>query len=750
MIFDEARWIFADTKSESGCPLFEKKFSVSKKAQAAEMFVTSVGIYNLFVNGTRIGDALFAPGFTSYHHRLQYQHYDITEQIVQGENTVGIHCANGWAVGYLGRGNTNHVFFDCILACGVIRIEYADGTSEQLVTDSTWDASLSGILKSEFYHGETVDYSAVKQSLGKAGEAPPPNTSLIPDEGVPVREQERISPVSLIVTPKGERVIDFGQNLAGYTEIRVKGNRGDRIRLTHAEVLDRDGNFYNANLELAKCENLYILSGGYDICKPSFSFQGYRYIRLDEYPFESVDLSSFTSVAIYSDMECTGTFECGQEAVNRLYQNTLWGQRSNFIDIPTDCPQRDERVGWTGDAQVFIRTAAIHYNISRFMQKWLKDMMLEQRADGAVESVVPAIPNRGSKIAAGWGDAAVICPWELYLAYGEAELLRTCYPMMEKWVEYVRKQGPEEYLWLGGDHYGDWLAFDIPLSPEVRQGATQTDLIASAFFAHSVDILKEAGRQIGKDVREYEDLSVSIRRAFHRTFMRDGLPVLYPAFDGLSANRAVQGLTQTAIVLILQFRLYQDDRERKMLTAKLVELIRGNGNRMTTGFLGTPYLLHALTDNGYSGVAYDLFLQEQCPSWLFPVHQGATTVWEHWDGIREDGSFWADCKNSFNHYAYGSVFDWVYGKVIGVEVPANGAGYRNVQITPYPDPRLGFAKGSIRTKFGILHSEWRYTGSEIHFFIVVPDGVKARICLPDGRMLNCSGGEHAFICKSTD
>lgn len=744
MVFQNAKWIAAVAEPAGGCPLFEKTICISKEIEKAEWLVTAIGVYDPLINGAKVGDALFAPGFTAYRKRLQYQTYDVTHLLRIGNNTLGIQCANGWAVGFLGRGNTDHVFFDRISAVGLLCVRYADGMCETFGTDASWRAVRSRIIESEFYHGETVDFSASPGAYGKAEEVCAPDTVLIPDEGVPVREQERLSPRKLIVTPKGERVLDFGQNLAGYVEIRIKGRCGDRITLSHAETLDADGNFYTKNLELARCRNTYILSGGDDICKPSFSFQGFRYVRLDEYPFETVDLSAFTSVAVYSDMRRTGSFVCGNEKINRLYRNTVWGQRSNFIDIPTDCPQRDERVGWTGDAQVFVRTAAINYDIGQFMKKWLNDMAVEQHTDGSVCSVVPDIPNRGTRTAAGWGDAAVICPWELYLAYGDETFLRDYFPMMERWVGYIRNQGPEEYLWLGGDHYGDWLAFDIPLSPDMRQGATQTDLIASAFYAHSVELLIAAGERIGKDVAEYRTLWRNIRKAFCRTFMKDGLPVLYPHFDGLSQNRTVKGCTQTAIVLILQFKLYENEKTRKKLAERLVQMLAENDGCMQTGFLGTPYLLHVLTDNGYPEKAYDLFLEERCPSWLYSVNRGATTIWEHWNGIREDGSFWADSKNSFNHYAYGCVFDWVYGKALGIRICPDGAGYRKIEIIPHPDRRLGYARGEILTPCGKLLVEWRFEEDCIRYETEIPAGTEARVRLPDGTCRQCGAGRYVF------
>ena len=741
-MFTSAQWLRADLPGASPCPLFETAFPLPSLPVRATLCATAVGIYQAFVNGDRVGTALYAPGWTSYPHRLQYQTYDVTALLRPGENRLGLQAANGWAVGYLGRGNTQHIFADHIQVLAELRLEFADGSTRVVGTDGSWQVFTDRILSSEFYHGETVDFNCVRVPHGPALPDRPPQAALIPDEGVPVREVVRVSPRALIVTPRGERVLDFGQNLAGYVELRIRGRRGDRVTLSHAEVLDRDGNFYTKNLELAQCRNTYILDGEEQLCKPCFSFQGYRYVRLDEYPFDTVDLSCFVSVAVCSDLTRTGRFVCGDRRINQLYRNTLWGQRSNFIDLPTDCPQRDERLGWLGDAQVFVRTAAINFRVDAFFRKWLNDLMLEQREDGALFGVVPKVPGRGTRISAAWGDAAVICPWELYMAYGNTEDLRRCFPMMKKWVDYVHSQGPAEYLWLGGDHYGDWLAADAKLSPEVRQGATQTDLIASAYFAWSTTLLIRAGEVLGEDMSAYRELLANIRRAFHAAFLRDGLPVLCPGFDAASTNRQVLPVTQTAIVLILHFGLYEGEQERRGLLERLVRMIEENGNRMTTGFVGTPYLLHVLTDHGRADKAYDLFLQEKSPSWLFSVNRGATTVWEHWDGIREDGSFWDDEKNSFNHYSYGSVFDWVYGKCLGITPLAPA--YRELLLQPHPDVRLGFMEGSVHTGRGLLSVAWHYTPDGVRYEAELPPDTRATLRLPGQSPVTCGPGSYVW------
>lgn len=743
-MINQAKWIYAPDTIGTVSPEFRKSFRLSETPVMATVNVTALGVYDLSVNAQKIGDAVMAPGWTDYNRRIQYQTYDITGQLKAGENTIGICAGKGWAIGRLVWKKRRTVFSDRIEVIAHITLEYRDGTKETLMTDDSWQVYTTGILDSELYDGETYDATAEIRCMGNAlVNESTTDAVLVPQAGAYIREQERVAAKEWILTPKGERVIDFGQNLAGYVEIRVKGRRGDRIVISHAEVLDKEGNFYTDNYRTAQNRNVYVLSGGEDVFKPHFCFQGYRYIRLDEYPFDEIDLSCFTSVAVYSDLKRTGHFVCGNEKINQLYSNILWGQRSNFVDVPTDCPQRDERLGWTGDAQVFCRTACINYHTEKFFRKWLGDMMLDQTPGGGVGDVIPVVEIW--RISAAWGDAATICPWEVYLAYGNREMLREHYGMMKKWVEYMHSSGEEEFLWMGGAHYGDWLAMDSV--GNICEGATQTDLIASAFFAYSTELVIRAGKVLGEDTSYFEKLYQNVRQAFRRAFMKNGLPVLYPKCDGLTTDRPVKGETQTAIVLILKFGLCED-KEREGLVNRLIAMIRENGGCMSTGFVGTPHILHALSENGRIDAAYDLLLQEKNPSWLFSVNQGATTIWEHWDSLKEDGSFWSTSMNSFNHYAYGSVFDWLFGVASGIRVEDDGAGYRHVSIAPHPDRRLGFVENSVETAGGVLASSWHYHGNELRYEIEIPEGTVADLTLPGQAVQRLSAGSYLFVRKA--
>ena len=731
-----AKWIYAGVDMQGVLPIFQKRVRFSRIPKRAIAYVSAMGVYDFFVNDKKVGDALFAPGLTSMNDFVQYQEYDITDLIAE-DMLFGIRVARCWV---------SPEYSEEIAGIAAIYVEYQDGCGEEIYTDESWEVYKSQTLFSSWYDGETLDLTAPISRIGNA-KTYAINTRLIPQIGEYVRERERVKAVALITTPKGERVVDFGQNLAGYVEIRYRGKKGDRIRISHAEVLDKDGNFYKENYRKAKNDIIYVLDGQREIFKPSHTYQGYRYIRLDEFPEENIDLEIFTSVAVYSDMQRTGYFSCGHEKLNRLYENILWGQRSNFLDNPTDCPQRDERFGWTGDAQIFCRTACIQYNVEKFFKKWLACLASDQHSDGKLPYI---IPDRGWGIDEGsavWGDACTIVPWELWLAYGNKDILEVSYPVMTRWIGYIQSVSKEPFLWIGSAQFGDWLALDT--DEDVYVGATQTDFIASLFFAHTLFLTVKTGKVLGEDVLYYEMLYQRVRNAFRKAFLQDGMPVLYPNGDCKDRSqesryqRTVKAVTQTSLALLLHFELCEN-HEKEKIAKKLVELIRENGNRLTTGFVGTPYLLHALSANGYVDVAYDLLLQENYPSWLYSVNHGATTMWEHWDGIKEDGSFWATDMNSFNHYAYGAVYDWIFGVAAGIKVREDGVGYRHVSIVPNPEKRIGRLKVSYETGRGILSSAWQFEDGGITYTFSIPEGTIADVSLPNGQCLTLSVGEYSF------
>jgi len=742
-----AQWISSPVDTGAAACTFEKQFVLNQPVKKATLCATAMGIYAACLNGKRVGKNVLAPGWTCYKERIQYQTYDVTG-LLAANNTLSVGVGQGWAVGYIGHVNTNHWYADQTSLLCWLDIVYADGSKQCIATDSSWEVYTNEVTFSEIYHGETVDKTADKKLLGFA-KPDKLATKVVRQVGEDITEQERLAPVDFFVTPKGERVIDFGQNMTGYVELSITAPRGSRIVVHHAEVLDREGNFYTDNYRSARNENTYICSGEQDVFKPTYSFQGFRYIRLAEYPFEEVDLSGFTAIAVNSELKRTGYYRCGNEKINQLYHNIIWGQKSNYLDVPTDCPQRDERLGWTGDAQVFCRTAAINFDVEKFFEKWLGDMAIEQaKENGAVRGVIPECQPYAARISAAWGDAACIIPWQLYEAYGNQKLLRKHLPMMKAWVDFLRRFGPEEYLWLGGYHYGDWLAMDAGEDSYV--GATANDLIASAFFAHSTELVIRAGEVLGDDVSEYQALYANVRKAFREYFMENGMPKEeFPLTEELVPGRKKtidtvrKGVTQTGITLILHFNLCEE-AERPALAAKLVELIRQNEGRMTTGFVGTPYLLHVLSAHGYTDVAYELLMQERNPSWLYSVTHGATTMWEHWNSVKEDGSFWSTDMNSFNHYAYGSVFDWIFGVSSGITPVAADPAYRSVNIAPHPARVLGFADASIDSRNGRIRSYWYYKGDKVYYEFDIPAGVTAHISLPSGKEYTLSGGNYYF------
>ncbi len=729
-----AQWITTGEHTD-GAVTFRKEVAADRPLKKAILSVSAIGVYVPYLDGKRIGTSVLMPGWTNYDIRVQYQTYDVTALVTPGKHCLEIGVGNGWALGDI----CQHTYADCTAMIASLDMIYEDGTKESVETDPTWEVVSSQVLFSDLYMGETIDKTAPVKLLGTATTANV-KAKLIPQVGEWITEQERLAPVAVIKTPNGETVIDFGQDMTGYAEVSIQAPRGSRIVLHHGEVLDKDGNFYNANYRDARNEIIYVCSGEHDVFKPLYSFQGFRYLHVVEYPYETIDPNAFRAIVVHSEMKRTGHFRCGNEKINQLYHNVIWGQKSNYLDIPTDCPQRNERMGWTGDTQVFARTAAINYDVETFFKKWLGELALSQGADGATPGIAPHARWGGGKASAAWGDAACVIPWEIFSAYGNTTLLKEHFPMMKKWVDYMHADGSEEFLWLGGDHYGDWLAMDN--GEDNLTGATSTDLIGSAFFAYSTSLLIKAGHALGYDMTDYETLHQNILLAFRAHYLFDGELHQYPDLHkgGVSQENPPKE-TQTAYVLILHFGLCEE-KDRQRFADRLAQMIRENGTRMTTGFVGTPYLLHVLTENGHCDLAYDLLFQEKTPSWLYSVCHGATTMWEHWNGIKEDGSFWSTSMNSFNHYAYGAVFDWIFGKAIGI-TPLEPA-YREVSIVPHPDSRLGFAESTLQTRNGLIRVHWYYKEDTVYYECDIPDGMTAHLVLPSGYSETLTSGSYYF------
>ncbi len=717
----QAQWIGAP-KDWEGCPVFERKIHLRQPAQKARIYATAYGLYEIEINDRRVGDEYFAPGLTSYQKRLQYQCYDGTDYFHAGDNTVRITLAKGWCKGRYPF-QTGKDSFGCPENALLAEIRIVTEEGEQVYgTDTDWLCKKSPILWSEIYDGEEycaymeedTASSPVSYSLGY--------DSIIAQQCDGVRVMQTVSPVALITTPKGEQVIDFGQNMVGWAEFTVTGRKGETVVLSHGEVLDQEGNFYLDNLRTAKQQVCYTLKEGTQTYHPHFSFQGFRYVRVDQFPGE-ISLSQFQGKVIYTSMEQTGHFACSNPLVNQLYHNILWSQKGNFIEIPTDCPQRDERVGWTGDAQVFCETAALNMDVSGLFHKWLGDMIADQTPEGATLIFVPSMKE--DKTAAAWGDAVTICPWQMYLAYGDTRLLERQYPSMKKWVQYLRHQGDNEFLWNTGFQFGDWLGMDAAQGS--YSGATSKDFIATAFYAYSTWITYRAAAALGKkeDAEQLRELYQNIVAAFQKEFT--------------TASGRLSEPTQTAHALAMLFGLAPDpDRTARDLQT----LIENNHNRLTTGFVGTPYLCPALSKAGLHDIAYRLVLQQEFPSWLFSVKQGATTIWEHWDGIKSDGSFWSADMNSYNHYAYGSIGAWMFRTVAGIS-PLE-PGYQKIKIAPVTSPRLDWAEASLDTPYGTVFSRWERKQGKIQYTVTVPCNTTARWQDQTGTVKELLPGSYSF------
>ncbi len=722
----KAKWIqvtYKEDETGQPSPLFRKEFKIGKKVKSATAYITSLGLYEASLNGKRIGDAYLTPGWTSYNKRLQYQQYDVTHLLREGDNCVGAILGNGWYRGFIGfEGQKNYYGKELGLLLQ-LTMNYTDGTSETIGTDTSWKCSTGSVVASEIYHGETVDNRKDKPGWNTVGYkdsdwlpvkiAGGEPVNIIATYNEPIRKKEFIKPVKMITTPKGEKVIDFGQNLTGWVQLNAKGNAGDKISIYHAEVLDKQGNFYIANLRPAKQLNTFILKGGsQEYFEPRFTFQGFRYIKVES----TLDLKmeNFTAAVLYSDIKTTGTFTCSNPLINQLQHNIQWGQKGNFLDVPTDCPQRDERLGWTGDAQAFARTAAFNMDVHNFFVKWLKDVEADQ-VDGSVPWVVPNVLGPNATGSAGWADAATIIPWNMYLAYGDKKVLEEQFNSMKAWVDWIHRKSTN-YLWNTGFHYGDWLFYRPFDDNDGRSAVTDKYLIAQTFFAHSTQLVVNAANVLGKkdEAAKYSDLLQKVKDAFNKEYV--------------TSNGRLISSTQTAYVLALNFDMLPEDL-RQPTAQRLVDNIKSYDTHLTTGFLGTPYLTHVLSRFGYTDVAYSLLLQESYPSWLYPVKMGATTIWERWDGIKPDSTFQVPTMNSFNHYAYGAIGDWMYRVIGGIDTQTAWPGYKKIVINPHYDPRITNSITTLQTPYGKLESAWTIAGGKISLNVTIPVNTTAQIYL---------------------
>lgn len=723
----KAKWIGSGQKNDkrNALPpeLFRKTFVLETAPQKAELLVSALGIYEARINGQRVGRDYFTPGYTHYESYVQYQTYHVAELLRPGKNTLDILVANGWWLGRLG--SKNNRYGNCR---GLIAALKLDGRA--VVTDESWQVTADTPERfADFYDGETIDLTRADEADWRfeparllGGRLP----SLRKHYGAYVREEQQLNP-----TARSGGIYDFGQNHAGVLRVTVEASKGTVLTIRHGEILDRDGGLFTKNLRSARAE-LKLICGkdGLNEFAPHFTFMGFRYAEIKA--SKAIKVCKIESAVLTSDCGPIGDFSCSNPLLDRLYQNIQWGQRSNFIDIPTDCPQRDERMGWTGDIAVFAETAAMNRDIRSFMDKWLTDLRLYQRKNGTLPVTVPENktyePFPYSIPTAIWGDAATMVPWAVYRAYGDRELLTRQYESMRAYVEAelrVARRGKRPWLWDNNlFQYGDWCA----PGESVWKWREKGKYISTAFLFNSVEIVRRAAHDLGKaaDEAHYADMAEKIKAAFAQYCV---LP------DG-----RLPGDFQTNYVVALYFGLAPEDK-RPLLAKRLVELVRANGHRIATGFAGTPYLLFALADNGYVEDAYKVLLNEECPGWLFTVKAGATTMWERWDALAADGSIRAGAipdMVSFNHYAYGAVGAFFYRRILGIE--AVEPGYRSFRVCPVPGGGLTHGEGRI----GGITVAWRIENGVFSLDVTVPEGKTAEIVLPGGGAQTAGSGIYHY------
>lgn len=707
----------------------------------ATLRATAHGIYEARIDGRPVTDALMAPGWTAYEWRLQVQEHDVTELVSDGA-VIEVTLSDGWYRGDLGFENAHANYGSTCAFLAELVIEYDDGSTQTLVTDTGWKARESEHTRANIYDGQTTDarmrhahtpaLTVVESSIDRS--------TLVPQIGPLVRRQSEISPVKIWQSPSGKTLVDYGQNLVGWIRLRARGESGATVTLRHAEVLENE-ELGIRPLRSARAVDEFILSGEDDVFEPTLTFHGFRYVEITGYPGE-VNAADIPAIVVHSDMAPSGRFETSHPLLNQLISNSFWSQRGNFLDVPTDCPQRDERLGWTGDIAAYARTATQQFDVADFLHKWMLDVEEEARAagPGGVPHVVPDLlkyanfPSGWENIALNrtptcvWGDAAVWVPEALWEAYGDRERLAAHYPAMVLHLESVIPCLSETGLWDTGFQFGDWLDPDAsPHAPD--EAKADRGVVATACLYRSARFAAETANILGlpSDADRWQRLAEDTREAFLSHYV--------------SSEGRVRSDCATVYALAIAFGLL-DGETRDRAGERLAEIVAEREYRITTGFAGTPYVTWALSETGHTDVAYRLLLEEQCPSWLYPVTMGATTIWERWDSMLPDGSINPGEMTSFNHYALGAVADWIYQVVIGIR--AAEPGYARVLIQPVPGDGLDWARGTLTTPAGEVQSGWRRDGDAIVVEASIPEGVSADIVLPDGSRHEVTGGSHRY------
>jgi len=714
-------------------PYLRTIFNVGKKVASARLYATALGLYEFHLNGQRVGHDVFTPGWTEYKKRVQYQTYDVTALLRPGANAAGAILGDGWYCGHIGWRERNYYGERPALFAQLV-LTFTDGSTQTIVTDGAWKTAFGAIVESDLIHGETHDARRELTGWDEPGyddgawlpatRLADPAIEISPMLGPTVRATQELKPVApptkIAIWPSSIWVFDLGQNMVGRVRLHVRGKAGQVVRLRFAEMLNAaDGTIYTENLRAARQTDHYILRGDPrgETWESRFTFHGFRYVEISGHP-DTLLPDAITGIVLHSDTPRTGIFSCSDRLINQLQSNIDWGQRGNFLEVPTDCPQRNERLGWMGDAQVFSRTAAWNRDVASFFTKWQRDISDAQGAEGQMPSVAPHIEGVGADGGPAWADAAAICPWTMYLCYGDKELLAEHFDSLTKFIGYMETKArklirshPDTDVWHG---YGDWLALDG--SGNVF-GNTPKDLIGTAMFAYSTTLVAKMARVLGRtsDAVRYERLAQRIRRAYQQRYLTG---------DGVAT-----GLTQTSYVLTLQFDLAPAALRPKLL-AELVRDIEQRGNKLTTGFVGASYLPHVLSRFGRPDLAYKLLHQKAWPSWLYAVTQGATTIWERWDGWTQEKGFQDKGMNSFNHYAYGAIGSWLYAVVAGVDLDPAQPGFKHILLQPQPGGELTSARGVLQSLHGEILSAWKLRAGRFEWEVIVPPNTTATARFP--------------------
>ncbi|QPZ40133.1 family 78 glycoside hydrolase catalytic domain [Paramicrobacterium chengjingii] len=713
-------------------PLMFGSADLDAPPASARLYLTAHGIVEFTINGRQVGDDVFAPGWTAYEKRLRYRSYDVTSLVHKGANDLRALIGNGWYRGQLVWPGNRSSYGDRLGVLAQLEVNFADGTRKVFGTDASWGAVPSSILFDDFYDGQRRDLRIADSPEGKVvdtvDELDGDFARLIAPSGPPVRVTETLQAVQLLTTPSGKTIVDFGQNLVGWVRLRVSGEAGARVSVRHAEVLEHgELGIRPLRSALATCE--YILNGTPgEVLQPTFTFNGFRYAELSGVP--ELVLADVEALVLGTDLVRTGWFESSDPRVNRLHENVVWSTRGNFLDVPTDCPQRDERLGWTGDLQVFAPTATFLFDTAGFLSGWLGDLSAEQKPDGGVPYVIPDVLREADPAAAAWSDAATIVPEAVHSAYGDVDVLRRQYSSMRAWVEKVRGIVGPDLLWNTGAQFGDWLDPTAPPDDASRAQA-DPDVVATAYFARSVGILARTAATLGlrADGEDYAQLEKRARAAFIATYVSD---------DG-----HVRSDCQTVYALSIVGDLFESERQRTGAGQRLAELVTAAGFRVSTGFVGTPLILDALSMAGYPELAYRMLLEESCPSWLYAVSMGATTVWERWDSMLSDGSINPGSMTSFNHYAYGAVADWLHRSVAGLA--PSSPGYQTVDVRPLVTGDLSSASARHLSPYGEIAVGWKLDQGQVDLTLTIPYGVTARVWMPGAADAEIVGnGSHRF------